>query len=102
MPTRSAMTAARPPYILSLDANQFLARAARRSAHAGIGKDPALVRPLRLLHRDVSDLSPAWRRARFTARAHLPHQGHAGERQAGDKGHRQAYRPVSFVLVVHD
>ena len=31
MPTRSAMTAARPPYILSLDANQFLARAARRS-----------------------------------------------------------------------
>ena len=36
------------------------------------------------------------------ARAHLPHQGHAGERQAGDGRGRQAYRPLPVVPVLHD
>ena len=43
-------------------------------------QDPAHLRPLRLLHRDLPDLCAARRRARQPARAHLPDQGHAGER----------------------
>ena len=46
------------------DANPLRPRAARRSAHAGAGKDRALLHPLRLLHRDLSDLCRHRRRAR--------------------------------------
>ena len=45
--------------------------------------DPADLRALRLLHRDLPDLPGARRRARQPARAHLPDQGHAGGRAAG-------------------
>ena len=65
------------------DADQSSPRPARRSACRGIGKDPAQMRALRLLHGDLSDLCDARQRARFAARAHLPDQGHAGERPAG-------------------
>ena len=47
------------------------------------GEDPAHLRALRILHGDLPDLPAARRRARQPARAHLPDQGHAGERQAG-------------------
>ena len=43
-------------------------------------RDPALVRALRLLHGDVPDVPAAGRRARRTARAHLPHQAGARRR----------------------
>ena len=76
------------------DADQFLARAACRSADARIREDPAHLRALRLLHRDLPDLCAPRRRARFAARAHLSDQGHAGRRQAGDGGGRQACRPL--------
>ncbi len=48
-------------------------------------RDPAQVRALRLLHRDVPDLPAARRRARRSARAHLPHE--AGARRRA--GHRK-------------
>ena len=46
--------------------------------YRGGREDPADLRPLRLLHRDLPDLCAARRRARQPARAHLPDQGHAG------------------------
>ena len=46
---------------------------------------PARLRALRLLHRDLSDLSAARRRAGRAARAHLPDEGGAG----GPRGHRE-------------
>ena len=49
---------------------------------ARLREDPARLRPLRLLHRDLPDLRAARRRARQPARPHLPDQGHAGERPA--------------------
>ena len=65
------------------DADHLHPRPARRSAGRGIGENPAHLRALRLLHRDLPDLCAARRRARFAARAHLPDQGHAGARPAG-------------------
>ena len=44
----------------------------------------------------------ARRRARQPERAHLPDQGHAGERPPGDARGGQAYRPLPLVPVVHD
>ena len=69
---------------------------------AGVGKDPARLRALRLLHRDLPDLRARRRRARFAARAHLPDQGHAGARPAGDRRGRHAYRPLPVVPRLHD
>ena len=43
---------------------EFTPRAARRSRHRGSRQDPARLRALRLLHRDLSDLCAARRRAR--------------------------------------
>ena len=85
-----------------IDANLLHARPARRSADRGIGEDPARLRALRLLHRDLSDLCAARRRARFPARAHLPDQGHAGARPAGDRRGGQAYRPLPVLPRLHD
>ena len=42
------------------DADEFLPRAARRSRSRGGERDPAHLRPLRLLQRDLSDLSRCW------------------------------------------
>ena len=77
-------------------------RPARRSGCRGSRQDPARLRALRLLHRDLPDLCAARRRARFAARAHLPDQGHAGERPAGDRRGRQAHRPLPVVPRLHD
>ena len=60
------------------------------------------MRALRLLHRDLSDLCPARRRARQPPGADLSHQGHAGERPPGDGGRRQAHRPLPLLPVVYD
>ena len=65
-------------------------------------EDPARLRALRLLHRHLPDLRAARRRARFAARAHLPHQGHAGARPAGDRRGGQAYRPLPVLPRLHD
>ena len=46
------------------DADQLRPRAAARSGDAIVGEDPAHLRALRLLHRDLPDLSAARRRAR--------------------------------------
>ena len=71
------------------DADLLHPRAAGRSGHRRVGKDSARLRALRLLHRDLPDLRARRQRARFAARAHLPDQGHAGERPAGDGGGRR-------------
>ena len=42
------------------------------------------------------------RRARQPARADLPDQGHAGERQAGERRGGQAYRPLPVLPLLHD
>ena len=57
---------------------------------------------MRLLHRHLPDLQAARRRARQPARAHLPHQGHAGERPAGRCPHRAPHRPLPFLPLLHD
>ena len=72
------------------DADQLHPRPACRSGHRGVGEDPALLRALRVLHGDLPDLCAARRRARQPARPHLPDQGHAGERQAGERGGRRS------------
>ena len=71
-------------------------------ATARVEPDPADLRALRLLHRDLPDLSAARRRARQPARAHLPDQGHAGERPAGRREDRQAHRPLPVLPRLHD
>ena len=73
-----------------------------RSGDGLVGDDPAHLRPLRILHRDLPDLPAPGRRARFAARAHLPDQGDARARQAGNAGDRQAYRPLPLVPCLHD
>ena len=65
-------------------------------------EDPADLRALRLLHRDLSDLRAARRRARQPARPHLPDEGDAGERRAAGAGDRQAYRPLPVLPLLHD
>ena len=50
----------------------------------------------------MPDLCAARRRARQPARAHLPHQGHAGERPAGERGCRPACRPLPLLPRLHD
>ena len=83
-------------------ADQLHPRPACRSGHRGVGEDPALLRPLRLLHRDLPDLCPARRRTRQPARPHLPDQGHAGGRQAGERGGHAPHRPLPLLPRLHD
>ena len=45
-------------------------------------RNPALLRALRPLHRDLPDLTHHRRRARKPARPHLSHKGHAGDGRA--------------------
>ena len=71
--------------VVDLNANPFLARATRRSAHRLARKDPALLRPLRLLHGDLPDLCRRRRRARQSARADLSDQGSDGDRPRAEK-----------------
>src|SRR6185437_2380276 len=82
--------------------NLVLSRSARRSAELFLGKNSARLRALRLLHRHLSDLCAAWRRTRFAARAHLSDQGDARKRSAGHTRGGQTYRPLSFLLGLHD
>ena len=60
------------------------------------------LRALRLLHGDLPDLSAARRRTRFAARAHLSHQGHAGEPASGDRARGQARRSLPVLPRLHD
>ena len=76
--------------------------ATRRSRHRGSRQDPARMRALRLLHRDVPDLCAARRRARLAARAHLPDQGHAGERRPATQEVVKPYRSLPVVPCLHD
>ena len=64
--------------------------------------DPPALRALRLLPRHLPDLSRARQRARFAARTNLPDQGHAGERQAGVEGGRDAHRPLPLLPLLRD
>ena len=86
---------------LTMQTNFTLAQLAdpetARSEH-----DPAQVRALRLLHRDLPDLRAAGRRARQPARAHLSHQGDAGGRPRADGVGGQARRPLPVVPRLHD
>ncbi len=84
------------------DANQFLPHPARRSGHRGGERYSARLRALRLLPGDLPDLCAARRRARFAARPHLPHQGDAGARCAGDRRGGHAHRPLPLVPRLHD
>jgi len=71
-------------------------------AGGGIRAHPAHLRALRLLHRDLPDLCARWRRARQPARPHLPDQGHAGIRPAGEPRGGQAHRSLPVVPSLHD
>ncbi len=51
---------------------------------SGDGPHPAGMRSLRVLYGDLSDVSADGRRARWTARAHLSGEGHAGENRPAD------------------
>ncbi len=86
----------------SRDADELHRRATRRPGRQRLGKNPARLRALRLLHRDLSDLRAARRRTRQPARAHLPDQGHARGRSPGDAGSGQAYRPLPLLPLLHD
>ena len=74
----------------------------RDPATARSNKILADLRALRLLHRDLPDLSGAGRRARQPARAHLPDQGHAGRGAAGGREDGQAHRPLPLLPRLHD
>ncbi len=60
------------------------------------------MRALRLLHGDMPDLCDARQRARQSARAHLPDQGHAGKRPSGRHGDRHPCRSLPVVPGLHD
>src|SRR5690625_5052202 len=64
-------------------------------------RDPACLRPLRFLHRDLPHLPAAGRRARLAPRTHLPDQGDAGERPARRCAYREASRPLPLLPVLH-
>ena len=64
-------------------------------------RDPAQMRALRLLPRDLPHLQPAGRRARQPARAHLPHEADARGR-AGHAAHAAAPRPLRHLPRVRD
>ena len=77
-------------------------RSARRSAHPRTRRHSALMRALRLLHRDLPDLCHARRRARQPARPHLSHQGSAGDRAQDRGGRRLADRPLPLLPLLRD
>ncbi|MDB6090202.1 MAG: glcD [Gammaproteobacteria bacterium] len=62
---------------LELHANAFPSRAAAGPRRRRVGEDRPQLCALRLVHRDVSDLCVAGRRARQPARPHYSDQGHA-------------------------
>ena len=98
---RSAQLPAACIHELSSDANQsrrFHQGHARRPRSR---RDPAQVRALRLLHRDVPDLSAPRRRARRAARAHLSHQAGA-RRRARHREDAAPSRPLPHVPRVRD
>ena len=86
----------RPCKPISPPTNSAIRRCSRRrrsSAPASIAASaPRPARPISCSA--TSSIQPA--------RAHLPHQGHAGGRQAGDAAGRQAHRPLPVVPVLHD
>ena len=73
-------------------ADRILAGPARRPRYRGVGKDPADLRALRVLHRDLPDLCAARRRTRQPARPHLPDQEHA---RRGREGRRRKPSSIS-------
>ena len=61
------------------------------------------MRALRILPRHLPDLSRARQRARQPPRPHLPDQGHAGARQAGQCRGHAPHRPLPVLPVLrHD
>ena len=80
----------------------FTAEQLRDPATAAVQPGAAHLRALRLLHRDLPDLRAARRRTRQPARAHLPDQGHAGNRPARHRGGGAACRPLPVLPVLHD
>src|SRR5690606_14769346 len=83
-------------------ADAFRCRSARRSRSPRSREDPAQVRALRILHRDVPDVRAARRRARQPPRANLLDQGHARARPARDEGDRAPCRSMPVVPRMHD
>ena len=68
-----------------------------------IGKDPARLRALRLLHRHLSDLCAARRRTRFSPRGRIYLIKEMLEQDRPATARRgQAYRPLPVVPVLHD
>ena len=80
----------------------FTRQAAQGPAHGRDRQDPAQVRALRLLHRHVPHLRAARRRARQSARPHLPDEGDVRTRTQGHARRAAARRPLPVVPVVHD
>ena len=81
---------------------QFSAGSPRRSPHPRIGRHFALMRALRPLHRDLPNLCDAGRRARQSARAHLPDQGSARDRPQHHGRGCLADRPLPQLPLLHD
>ena len=84
------------------DADKFQRRAAARSRPCPRQPDPAVLRSLWLLHRDLPDLSGPGRRTRQPARAHLPDQANAGKRAAGGCADGETHRPLPVMPGLHD
>ena len=87
---------------LTRDADQLYRRPAARSGHCPVEPDPARLRPLRVLHRDLPDLPGAGRRTRQPPRAHLPDQGDARDRAGARCQDRHPHRPLPVVPGLHD
>ena len=91
----------RPPVRRVLMQTDLRPRSSGHARRARSRRDPARVRPLRLLHGDVPDLPAAGRRARRPARAHLPDQAGA-RRRRGDREDAAAPRPLPHLPQLRD
>ena len=99
---RSICCAIMPPPRTLSHADQFHRRAVARSGYRRLQSGAAHLRALRPVHRDLPDLPAARRRTRQSARAHLPDQGHAGDRAAGHRGRGAPCRSLSLLPRLHD
>ena len=86
----------------SRDANQLHAQAARESAARRGRPHSAPLRALRPVHGHLLDLRAGGRRARLSARSHLPDEGHVRERPRCRRRGAPSHRPLSLLPVLHD